>query len=84
MYGSDPIYLQSFVLAHKVARQIQHTVDQRFGPRWGMGAGEFLRQKFYSRGAEQSLNDTMQGRTGKSQDPQFLIEYLRDDQSASQ
>jgi len=28
MYGSDPIYLQSFVLAHMVARQIQLTVDE--------------------------------------------------------
>jgi hypothetical protein len=78
MYGSDPIYLQSFVLAHMVARQIQRTVDQRFGPRWGMEAGEFLRQKFYSRGAEQSLNETMQAGTGKPLDPQFLIDYLRD------
>ncbi len=45
MYGSDPIYLQSFVLAHMVARQIQHTVDERFGPRWGTDAGEFLQTK---------------------------------------
>ncbi len=84
MYGSDPIYLQSFVLAHMVARQIQHTVDQRFGPRWGAGTGEFLRQKFYSRGAEQSLNGTLQEGTGKSLDPQFLIDYLRDLHTASQ
>lgn len=77
MYGSDPIYLQSFVLAHMVARQIQHTVDQRFGPRWGAPAGEFLKQKFYSRGAEQTLDDVMQAGTGKPLDPQFLIEYLR-------
>jgi hypothetical protein len=77
MYGSDPIYLQSFVLAHLVARQIQHTVDQRFGPRWGATAGEFLRQKFYSRGAEQTVDQIMQSATGKPLDPQFLIDYLR-------
>jgi hypothetical protein len=77
MYGSDPIYLQSFVLAHMVARQIQQTVDQRFGPRWGATAGEFLRQKFYSRGAEQTVDEIMQAGTGKPLDPQFLIEYLR-------
>jgi len=77
MYGSDPIYIQSFVLAHMVARQIQHTVDQRFGPRWGTAAGEFLKQKFYSRGAEQSVDDVMQAGTGKPLDPHFLIEYLR-------
>lgn len=78
MYGSDPIYLQSFVLAHIVARQIQHTVDQRFGAHWGTDAGDFLRQKFYSRGAEQSLDEIMLAGTGKRLDPQFLIEYLRD------
>ena len=77
MYGSDPIYLQSFVLAHVVARQIQHAVDQRFGARWGPAAGDFLRQNFYSRGAEQSLDEIMLAGTGKKLDPQFLIEYLR-------
>jgi peptidyl-dipeptidase A len=77
MYGSDPIYLQSFVLAHMVARQIQYTVDQRFGPRWSTTAGEFLRQKFFSRGAEQSLEQIMQSGTGHPLDPQFLINYLR-------
>lgn len=77
MYGSDPIYLQSFVLAHMVARQIQHSLDQRFGPRWGTAAGEFLKQKFYSRGAESSLEAIMQAGTGKRLDPQFLIDYLR-------
>jgi oligoendopeptidase F len=78
MYGSDPIYLQSFVLAHIVARQIQHTVDQRFGARWDAAAGDFLKQKFYSRGAEQSLDEIMLAGTGKRLDPQFLIDYLRD------
>src|SRR5713226_8002468 len=77
MYDSGPIYLQSFVLAHVVARQIQNTVDQRFGSRWGTAAGDFLRQKFYSRGAEQSLDELMLAGTGKRLDPQFLIEYLR-------
>jgi len=78
LYGSDPIYLQSFVLAHVVARQIQRTVDQRFGPRWGTAAGAFLKQKFYSRGGEQTLDEIMQAGTGKRLDPQFLIDYLRD------
>ena len=78
MYGSDPIYLQSFVLAHVVARQIQHTVDERFGANWGTPAGSFLRQNFYSRGAELSLDQLMLAGTGKRLDPQFLVEYLRD------
>ena len=77
MYGSDPIYIQSFVLAHMVARQIQHSLDQRFSPRWGAPAGEFLKQKFYARGAESTLDDIMLSGTGKRLDPQFLIDYLR-------
>ena len=77
MYGSDPIYLQSFVLAHMVARQIQFTVDQRFGPRWNATAGDFLRQNFFSRGAEHSLDEIMKSGTGTHLDPQFLINYLR-------
>lgn len=60
-----------------VARQIQQTVDQRFGPRWGATAGEFLKQKFYSRGAEQTVDEAMQAGTGKPLDAQFLIDYLR-------
>ena len=31
MYGSDPIYLQSFVVGEMVAHQIQHKTDQEFG-----------------------------------------------------
>ena len=83
MYGSDPIYLQSFVLAHMVARQIQHSVDQRFGAHWGKTAGDFLTKKFYSRGAEQSLDEIMLSGTGKRLDPQFLIDYLRGSPASS-
>jgi hypothetical protein len=31
MYGSDPIYLESFVVGEMVAHQIQHKTDQEFG-----------------------------------------------------
>src|SRR4030095_15087663 len=39
MYGSDPIYLQSFVVGEMVAHQIQHRTDQKFGKNWGKQAG---------------------------------------------
>jgi hypothetical protein len=76
MYGSDPIYLQSFVLAQMVACQIQSALDQRFGERWNAPVGQYLRAKFYSRGAEQSLDEIMSAGTGHALDPRYLIEYL--------
>jgi hypothetical protein len=77
MYGSDPIYLQSFVVAEMVARQIQHTVDRRFGTHWGKAAGDYLRDRFYSRGARQNLAEIMQTGTGEHLTSKYLIEHLR-------
>ena len=57
MYGSDPIYLQSFVVGEMVAHQIQHKTDQRFGTNWGVKAGQFLQSSFYSRGAGTSIDN---------------------------
>jgi Zn-dependent M32 family carboxypeptidase len=77
MYGSDPIYLQSFVVADMVARQIQHTVDKRFGTQWDKAAGDFMRDQFYSRGARQNLAEIMQTGTGERLTSKYLIEQLR-------
>ena len=77
MYGSDPIYLQSFVVGEMVAHQIEHKVDQRFGRQWGKGAGEFLKTNFYSRGAEQTLDGLMRSGTGEPLTPRYLIEFLQ-------
>src|SRR5437773_10290985 len=41
MYGSDPIYLQSFVVGEMVAHQIQDKTDEKFGRNWGKNAGEY-------------------------------------------
>jgi hypothetical protein len=78
MYGSDPIYLQSFVVGEMVARQIEHHVDQRFGRNWDEKAGESLKTSFYSRGAQQSIDGLMQNGTGEALTPRHLIEFLRD------
>ena len=77
MYGSDPIYLQSFVVGEMVAHQIQHTTDQKFGRNWGKKAGEYLKISFYSRGAEKSLDGLMQSGTGEPLTPRYLIEFLQ-------
>ena len=77
MYGSDPIYLQSFVVADMVARQIQHTLDKKFGTQWGKPAGDYLRDQFYSRGASQNLSQIMQAGTGEHLTAKYLIEQLR-------
>jgi len=77
MYGSDPIYLQSFVVGEMVAHQIQHKTDQRFGKTWGIKAGEYLRTSFYSRGAGQSIDRMMRNGTGERLTPRYLIQFLQ-------
>lgn len=76
MYGSDPIYLQSYVVGDMVARQISHTIDRKFGTRWGKAAGVYLQKHFYSRGADETLDKIMKGGTGEPLKVRYLIEYL--------
>jgi Zn-dependent M32 family carboxypeptidase len=82
MYGSDPIYLQSYVVGEIVARQISRKVDQNFGRRWGTEAGAYLRTRFYSRGAGQTLDGLMRDGTGEALTARYLIEHLREQRSA--
>ena len=77
MYGSDPIYLQSFIVGEMVAHQIQHKTDQTFGRNWDKKAGEYLKTNFYSRGAEQSLDSLMKSGTGEPLTPRYLIQFLQ-------
>jgi hypothetical protein len=77
MYGSDPIYLQSFVVGEMVAHQIQHKADQESGRNWGKKTGEYLKINFYSRGAELSLNGLMENGTGEPLTPRYLIQFLQ-------
>jgi oligoendopeptidase F len=82
MYGSDPIYLQSYVVGEIVARQISHKVDQKFGRCWSTEAGAYLRARFYSRGAGQTLDGLMHDGTGEPLTARYLIEHLREARSA--
>lgn len=77
MYGSDPIYLQSFVVGEMIAHQIQHKTDQQFGTNWGIEAGQYLRTRFYSRGAGQSVDSLMRNGTGERLTPRYLIQFLQ-------
>lgn len=77
MYGSDPIYLQSYVVGEMVAQQIQHETDRKFGRNWGKKAGQYLKTSFYSRGAEQSLDGLMRSGTGEPLTPRYLIQFLQ-------
>jgi Peptidase family M3 len=81
LYGSDPIYLQSYVVGEMVARQILHNLDQHFGTEWGKQAGSYLERNFYSRGAEQTLDSLMQSGTGESLSARYLIEHLNPSRS---
>jgi len=76
MYGSDPIYLQSYVVGDIVAHQISHTIDREFGARWDYKAGVYLKKYFYSRGAEQTMDEIMQSGTGEPLTVRYLIDYL--------
>ncbi|HKN32224.1 MAG TPA: hypothetical protein VJX16_03180, partial [Terriglobales bacterium] len=62
--------------------QILHNLDQRFGTEWGKQAGNYLQKKFYSRGAEQTLDELMQSGTGESPSARYLIEHLHTSRSA--
>jgi len=77
MYGSDPIYLQSFVTGEMVAHQIEHKVDKDLGRNWGKSAGDYLKADFYTRGAEQDVDTLMRNGTGEPLTPRYLIQFLR-------
>jgi len=76
MYGSDPIYLQSYVVGDMIAHQISHTIDQKFGARWGTEAGVYLEQHFYTRGAEHTMEELVQSGTGEPLTVRYLVDYL--------
>jgi Zn-dependent M32 family carboxypeptidase len=77
MYGSDPIYLQSYVVGDMIAHQISHTIDRKFGAQWDKKAGAYLEKHFYSRGADHTMGEMMQSGTGEPLTVRYLINYLR-------
>ncbi len=75
-FASGPIYLQSYVLAEMVGRQVHHAVTQRFGEHWGVEAGSFLKEKFFARGGRLTLDEIMEQGTGEPLTDKYLIRAL--------
>jgi hypothetical protein len=75
-FASGPIYLQSYVLAEMVGRQVDHAVTQRFGEQWGVETGNFLKEKFFVRGGRLTLDEIMEQGTGEPLTDKYLIRAL--------
>jgi oligoendopeptidase F len=75
-YSSGPIYLQSYVLAEMAGRQVHHTLTRRFGSQWGVDAGAFLKEKFFTRGGRLTLDELMREGTGEPLTDKYLIQSL--------
>ena len=75
-FSSGPIYLQSYVLAEMVGRQVHHALTRRFGEQWGVDAGQFLKEKFFARGGRLTLDEIMEQGTGEPLTDKYLIRAL--------
>jgi oligoendopeptidase F len=75
-FSSGPIYLQSYVLAEMVGRQVHHSLTSRFGEHWGTDAGVFLKDKFFVRGGRLTLDQIMKEGTGEPLTDKYLIQAL--------
>src|SRR3954463_8180550 len=76
-YSSGPIYLQSYLVAEMVGRQIHAAMHRRFGSKWDAKTGAYLRTKFFSRGGLDSVDEIMRRGTGEALTPRDLIQALR-------
>jgi oligoendopeptidase F len=76
-YSSGPIYLQSYVVAEMVGRQIHAATQRRSGSQWDGKAGQYLKTNFFSKGGLHSVDEIMRLGTGEPLTPHYLIEALR-------
>jgi oligoendopeptidase F len=76
-YSSGPIYLQSYLVAEMVGRQIHAAMHRRFGSKWDAKTGAYLRTNFFSRGGLDSVDEIMRRGTGEALTPRYLIQALR-------
>lgn len=75
-YAAIPLYEQNYVLAEMFAYQVHHTLDQKFGGKWGPEAGSYLRDEFLVRGGTLTLDEIMQEGTGEKLSADYLIRAL--------
>ena len=75
-YATGPIYLQSYVLAEMVGRQVHRAVNRKFGTPWGPPAGEYLRTRLFSKGGSQTMDQILEDATGEPLSTSALVEAL--------
>ena len=75
-YAAIPLYQQNYVLAEMFAYQVHHTLDQKFGRKWGPEAGSYLHDKFLVRGGMLTLDEIMQEGTSEKLSADYLISAL--------
>ena len=75
-FGSEPLYLQNYVLAEMFARQVHQAMDIKFGAKWRSPAGEFLKRNLFSVGARYRLDEVLINITGEPLSSSHLIRSL--------
>jgi Zn-dependent M32 family carboxypeptidase len=75
-FGSEPLYLQNYVLAEMFARQVHQTMDIKLGAKWRSPAGEFLKRNLFSVGARYRLDEVLINITGEPLSSSHLIRSL--------
>jgi oligoendopeptidase F len=75
-YATGPIYLQSYVLAEMVGRQVHRAVNRKFGTSWGPAAGDYLRARLFSKGGSQTMDKILEDATGEPLSTSALVEAL--------
>jgi Zn-dependent M32 family carboxypeptidase len=53
-----------------------NSLTHRFGEQWGVDAGNFLKEKFFARGGQLTLDEIMEQGTGEPLTDKYLIRAL--------
>src|SRR5262249_21152526 len=64
-YATGPVYLQSYVLAEMVGRQVHRTLKAKFAAPSGPEAGAYLRAKLFSQGGVRTMDEILEDATGE-------------------
>ena len=77
IYVSYPLYLQNYLIADIVAIQIHTTLKEKFGKDYAFNkeVGEYLTEKFYSKGEYYNWNERLIQGTGKPLDLKAYLDF---------
>jgi len=75
-YATGPVYLQSYVLAEMVGRQVHRTLKSKFASPSGPEAGAYLRAKLFSQGGVRTMDEILEDATGAPLSTGALVEAL--------